>query len=251
MVHFVGAGSGAVDLITLRGQRHLERADVMIYAGSLVNPALLKAAKADCEIHDSAKMTLEEIISVMERAQREGKTTVRLHTGDPSLYGAICEQISELAKRGVPYDITPGVSSFCASAAALGVEYTPPGISQSLIITRMAGRTPVPALEGIEAFARHRSSMAIFLSAGMLEALKNRLIEGGYPPSTPAALVYKASWPDEKTVLGSIERLPDMAREHGITKTALVLVGEFLKASGVRSLLYDPSFTHEFREGTL
>lgn len=250
MVHFVGAGSGAVDLITVRGQRMLMQADVIIFAGSLVNPELLSVKKSGCEVHDSAVMTLEEIISVISEAERTGRTTVRLHTGDASLYGAIHEQTAMLDALSIPYDVTPGVSSFCAAAAALSAEYTVPGVSQSLIITRMAGRTAVPKLEEISLFAAHKTSMVIFLSTGMLKALSQRLILGGYEADTPAALVYKASWPDEKTVRGTVSQLHDMARENGIEKMALVLVGNFLdKAGGERSKLYDPRFTHEYREG--
>ncbi len=194
MVDFVGAGSGAADLITLRGMRLLERADVIIYAGSLVNPELLGYAREGCEIFNSAKMTLDEVIAVMRRAESEGKRTVRLHTGDPCLYGAIREQMDRLRALGIEYAVCPGVSSFCGAAAALRAEYTLPGVSQSVIITRMAGRTPVPEKESIESFAAHGATMVIFLSAGMLAELSERLIAGGYSPETPAAIVYKATW---------------------------------------------------------
>ena len=193
MVHFVGAGSGAADLITLRGKNLLEKADVIIYAGSLVNPQLLEYAREDCKIFNSAKMTLEEVLEVIFQAEEEGKTTVRLHTGDPCLYGAIREQMDVLDEKGIAYDYCPGVSSFSGAAAALNLEYTLPNVSQSVIITRMAGRTPVPEKESIESFAAHQATMVVFLSTGMLEELSRRLIEGGYKPDTPAAIVYKAT----------------------------------------------------------
>lgn len=250
MVWFVGAGSGAVDLITVRGQRLLQQADVIIYAGSLVNPALLQEAKPGAEILDSAAMTLEEVVAAMLSAEEAGKTTVRLHTGDPSLYGAIREQMDALAPHGVQYEVVPGVSSFSAAAAALAAEYTLPGVSQSLILTRMAGRTPVPEGEGIEALARHGSSMAVFLSAGMLEELQQELQKGAYTADTPAAIVYKASWPDEKRCRCTVGTLAACGKENGIDKTALVLVGDFLGAEYERSKLYDPAFTTGFRKGS-
>lgn len=248
MIHFVGAGSGAPDLITVRGKRLLEEADVIIYAGSLVNPALLQSAKEGCEIHDSAKMTLEQVFAVMTHTEEQGKTTVRLHTGDPSIYGAIREQMDLLDTKEIAYDVTPGVSSFCGAAAALKAEYTLPEVSQTVIITRMAGRTPVPEREEISLLAAHGATMAIFLSAGMLSELRERLLKGGYTAETPAAIVYKATWPDEKQVVGTVGALPEMARENGIFKTALILVGGFLGASHERSKLYDPAFTTEFRQ---
>ena len=252
MVHFVGAGSGAPDLITLRGKRLLEEADVIIYAGSLVNPQLLEYKKETAEVYNSAKMTLEEVLAVMEQTEKEGKTTVRLHTGDPCLYGAIREQMDALDERGIAYDDTPGVSSFQAAAAALNLEYTLPDVSQSVIITRMEGRTPVPSKESIESFAAHGATMVIFLSTGMLEELSERLIAGGYEKTTPAAIVYKASWEDEQKYVCSVETLARTAQEHGITKTALIIVGDVVSQSSYsRSKLYDPTFTTEFREGKL
>ena len=250
MIHFVGAGPGAPDLITLRGAELLKAAGVVIYAGSLVNPALLELCEADCEIHNSAEMTLEQVLSVMEAAERAGKTTVRLHTGDPCLYGAIREQMDALDTRGIPYDDTPGVSSFCGAAAAARAEYTLPGVSQSVVITRMAGRTPVPEAESIAAWARHGASMAVFLSAGMLEGLQTELLKGAYTSDTPAALVYKATWPEEKVVRCTVGTLAKAGREHSITKTALVLVGDVLEPDYQRSKLYDPSFTTGFREAS-
>ena len=249
MVHFVGAGSGAPDLITVRGQRLLAEADVIIYAGSLVNPALLEYKKDGCRVYDSAKMTLEEVTDVMREAEKEGLMTVRLHTGDPCIYGATREQMDILEEAGIKYDSTPGVSAFCGAASALDMEYTLPGISQSVIITRMAGRTPMPEKESIESFAAHGATMVIFLSTGMLEKLSGRLIAGGYAPDTPAAIVYKATWPDEEKYICTVDTLAQTAAEHGITKTALIIVGGAVAQSGYeRSKLYDPGFTTEFRE---
>lgn len=248
MVNFVGAGSGAADLITLRGKRLIESADVIIYAGSLVNPELLNYAREGCEIHNSALMTLDEVISVMESAERSGKMTVRLHTGDPSLYGAVREQFDRLNALGIEYDVTPGVSSFCGAAAALKAEYTLPGISQSVIITRMAGRTAVPERESIESFAAHGATMVIFLSAGMTAELSERLISGGYAPDTPAAIVYKATWDDQKIVRCTVGTLGKAAAENGISKTALITVGNFLGNDYSLSKLYDAGFSTEFRK---
>ncbi len=250
MVHFVGAGSGAADLITVRGQKLLMEADVIIYAGSLVNPEHLEIAKKECVIYDSASMTLEEVVAVMREAETAGKTTVRLHTGDPSIYGAIREQMDLLDEDGISYDVVPGVSSCFGAAAALKAEYTLPDVSQTVIITRMAGRTPVPEKEEISLLAAHQATMVIFLSTGLLEPLKERLLAGGYQKDTPAAIVYKASWPDEKVFRGTVDTLPQIAKENNITKTALILVGDFLGDTYERSKLYDPAFTHEFREAS-
>lgn len=251
MVHFVGAGSGAPDLITVRGQRQLEEADVIIYAGSLVNPALLESCRKDCRIYDSARMTLEQVTGVMRDAEAQGLTTVRLHTGDPCIYGAIREQMDLLDREGIPYDYTPGVSAFCGAASALDLEYTLPGISQSVVITRMAGRTPVPDRESIESFAAHGATMVIFLSTGHLEELSGRLTAGGYSPDTPAAIVYKATWPDEEKYICTVSTLAQTAAEHGITKTALIIVGDVVGSRALeRSKLYDPSFTTEFRRAS-
>lgn len=251
MVHFVGAGCGAPDLITVRGKKYLEEADVIIYAGSLVNPQLLDYAKEGCEIYNSAKMTLEEVLEVMEKAEQEKKTTVRLHTGDPCIYGAIREQMDVLDEKEIQYDYCPGASAFCGAASALNLEYTLPDISQSVIITRMEGRTPVPSKESIQSFAAHHATMVVFLSTGMLEELSRRLIEGGYEEDTPAAIVYKATWPDEEKYICTVGTLAQTAAEHGITKTALMIIGNAVKASNYeRSKLYDPTFTTEFREAT-
>ena len=250
MIYFVGAGSGAPDLITVRGARLLSEADVIVYAGSLVNPALLDYKKDGCEVYNSAKMTLEEVIAVMAPAAKAGKTVVRLHTGDSCVYGAHRGQMDELDKRGIPYEVCPGVSSFCGAAAALKAEYTLPNVSQSVILTRMEGRTPVPEKEQIEAFAAHGATMVIFLSAGQLPRLSERLIAGGYAPDTPAAIVYKATWPDEKVVRTTVADLAEAGAREGITKTALITVGGFLGTEYERSKLYDPTFTTEFREAS-
>lgn len=251
MIHFVGAGPGAPDLITVRGKQYLEEADVIIYAGSLVNPQLLEYSKDVCTIYNSAKMTLEEVISVMEKAEKEGKTTVRLHTGDPCIYGAIREQMDILDEKGIAYDSCPGVSSFCGAASALNLEYTLPGVSQSVIITRMAGRTPVPERESIASFAAHHATMVIFLSTGMLKKLSEELIKGGYEANTPAAIVYKATWPDEKRVVCTVATLAEAAERENIKKTALIIVGDVTAQAGYeRSRLYAPEFTTEFRQGT-
>lgn len=249
MVNFVGAGPGAVDLITVRGKELLENADIIIYAGSLVNPVLLDYAKESCEIYNSATMTLEEVTDVMIKGEREGKAVVRLHTGDPSIYGAIREQMDILDTENIEYEVCPGVSSLFGTAAALKAEYTLPDVSQSVIVTRMAGRTPVPDRESIASFAAHHATMVIFLSTGMLEKLSEELIKGGYEPETPAAIVYKATWDDEKVVRTTVKDLAESAAKNNITKTALITVGGFLSSAYDRSKLYDPTFTHEFRQG--
>ena len=249
MVYFVGAGTGAVDLITVRGMRLLERADVIIYAGSLVNPELLAYARKDCEIHNSAKLTLEEVIQIIVGAESKGKTIVRLHTGEPSIYGAVREQMDELDTLGISYESCPGVSACFGAAASLNLEYTLPGISQSLIITRMEGRTKVPDRESIESLAAHKASMAIYLSAGMIRELSRRLINGGYKETTPAALIYKATWAEEEAYLCTIETLYDVSVEHKITKTALILVGDAIAHQYYRkSRLYAPDFSTEYRK---
>ena len=250
MIYFVGAGSGAPDLITVRGAQLLEEADVIVYAGSLVNPALLGYKKESCEVYNSAKMTLEEVMDVMIPAEKSGKKVVRLHTGDPCVYGAHREQMDILDREGVTYEVVPGVSSFCGAAAALKAEYTLPDVSQTVILTRMEGRTPVPPKEKIELLAAHQATMVIFLSAGQLEKLSARLIEGGYTAETPAAIVYKATWPDEKVVRTTVGELAQAARENNISKTALITVGGFLGDTYERSKLYDPTFTTEFREAS-
>ncbi len=249
MVHFVGAGSGAPDLITLRGARLLGEADVVIYAGSLVNPELLTLTKPGCELHDSAKLTLEEVIALVEEAERAGKTTVRLHTGDPSIYGAVREQFDELAKRGIAFDVCPGVSSFCGAAAALRTEYTLPDVSQTVIITRAAGRTPVPERESIRSLAAHGATMVLFLSTALTETLQGELLAGGYAAETPAAIVYKATWPEEKIFRCTVGTLHETAEENRLRKTALIVVGGCLGEEYLRSMLYHPDFTTEYRKG--
>jgi len=250
MIHFVGAGPGAADLITMRGARLLQETDVIIYAGSLVNPALLEYAKPGCRIFNSAEMTLEEVIEEMKDAESKGLDTVRLHTGDASLYGAIREQMDLLDELGIEYEDVPGVSSFSGAAAALNAEYTLPSVSQSVVITRMAGRTPVPEKESIRSFAAHDCTMVIFLSTGLLEEVSAELMDGGYAADAPAALVYKATWPEEKVVHCTVSTLAQTAKENEITKTALILVGGFLGDKYERSKLYDPGFTTEFRQAS-
>lgn len=249
MVHFVGAGCGAPDLITLRGARLLREADVIIYAGSLVNRSLLNETKPGCVKHDSARLTLEQVVEIIRAAEAAGQTTVRLHSGDPCLYGAVREQFDALERLGIAYDVCPGVSAFCGAAAALRVEYTLPEVSQTLIISRAAGRTGVPERESLRSLAIHRASMALFLSAGLTERVQAELLSGGYPPETPAAIVYKATWPGEETIIRcTVGVLHDAAREHGVTKTALLLIGDCLGGAYARSKLYDPAFTTGYRE---
>ena len=250
MVHIVGAGCGAPDLITVRGAKLLARADQIIYAGSLVNPELLSRARPGTPCHDSARLALEEVLELIQAGEEKGWDTVRLHTGDPCLYGAIREQMDALEERGIPYDVTPGVSSFCGAAAAVPAEYTLPGVSQSVIITRMAGRTPVPEREKLRSLAAHGATMVLFLSAGMLEEVQGQLLAGGaYREDTPAAIVYKATWPEEKIVRCTVGTLAASGEAAGIRKTAMIVVGGFLSGSYERSKLYDPAFTTGYREG--
>lgn len=248
MVNFVGAGCGAKDLITVRGMHLLEQADVIIYAGSLVNPELLEYAKNDCRAYNSAEMDLNQVIEVMEEAEKKGLMTVRLHTGDPCVYGAIREQMDRLDALNIDYEYCPGVSSFCGAAAALKAEYTLPDVSQTVIITRMEGRTPVPDREKIRSLAAHEATMVIFLSTGMLKKLQEELMAGGYEADCPAAIVYKASWPDEKVFRCSVSRLYDTAAENNIRKTALIVVGKFLGNDYALSKLYDENFETEYRK---
>ena len=250
MVHFVGAGPGAPDLLTLRGARLLAEAGCVIYAGSLVNPALLAGLRTGCSVYNSAEMTLEQVLEAIRAAEAAGVDTVRLHTGDPCVYGAVKEQMDALDALGIPWDDTPGVSSFCGAAAALGAEYTLPGVSQSVIITRLAGRTPVPQRESLAALAAHGASMVIFLSAGMLEQVERELLQGAYTPDTPAAIVYKATWPEQKLVRCTVGTLAAAGAQAGIRRTALVLAGDFLQGGYQRSRLYDPAFTTGYRKGT-
>ena len=249
MINFVGAGPGAADLITVRGMRLIEEADVIIYTGSLVNPGLLSYAKKDPEVYNSATMTLEEVMNVMLTKDSEGKNIVRLHTGEPSIYGAVREQMDILDENHRAYASTPGVSACFGAAASLDIEYTLPGISQTLIITRMEGRTPVPESESIGSLAAHNSSMAIYLSAGMMDELSERLIKGGMQPDTPAAIVYKATWPEERSFICTVGTLGKTAKENDITRTAIVLVGEAVTHTSYdRSKLYDPDFATGFRD---
>ena len=250
MVHFVGAGPGAEDLITVRGAKLLSEADTIIYAGSLVSPALLNYKSETAEVHDSASMTLEDVIAVMRKTEERGGTTVRLHTGDPSLYGAIREQMDILDELGLEYDVTPGVSSFSGAAAALRAEYTLPDVSQSVIITRMAGRTPVPEGERLRDLAAHGATMVLFLSSGLLDGVQKELIEGGYSPETPAAIVYKATWPEERVYRCTVGTLAETAKANDVSRTALITVGGFLGTEYERSKLYDPGFTHGYREAS-
>lgn len=248
-INFVGAGPGAVDLITVRGKNLLENADVIVYAGSLVNPKLLDYAKENCEIHNSALMTLEEVMEIMISACRSGKNVVRLHTGDPSVYGAIREQMDILDAEGIEYEVCPGVSACFGAAASLNLEYTLPGISQTLIITRSEGRTSVPKLEGVANLAKHNASMAIYLSSGMLGKLTSELLEGGYSEDTPAAIVYKATWPEESIIYCTVATLEEAGSKNGIKNTALILVGDAVSHTGYeRSKLYSPDFETGFRK---
>ena len=247
MVHFVGAGSGAPDLITVRGARLLAEADVVIYAGSLVNPELLNGTKPGCALYNSAEMTLEEVITVIQKADSEGKTIVRLHTGDPSLYGAVREQFDALDRLGIEFDVCPGVSSFCGAAAALKMEYTLPDVSQTVIITREAGMTAVPEKEQIRSLAAHQATMVLFLSTSLSRQLQEDLLAGGYPPDTPAAIVYKATWPDERIYRCTVGTLHDTIIENHLTKTALIIVGSCMGSQYQRSMLYHPGFSTGFR----
>ena len=246
-VHFVGAGPGAADLITIRGKTLLEEADVVVYAGSLVNPELLNYAKPGCEAVNSASMTLDEVIDTIKTAVVREKNVVRLHTGDPGIYGAIREQMDKLSELGIEYDICPGVSSFNAASASLKAEYTLPGVTQTVILTRAAGKTPVPGRESIRSLAAHGATMVLFLSAGLLESAVRDLIEGGYAPDTPAAIVYKASWPDEKIIRCTVSEAACAAAENNIGKTALVCVGGFLEGAYDLSRLYSPDFSTGYR----
>lgn len=250
MVHFVGAGSGAVDLITVRGANYLKEAQVVIYAGSLVNPELLSYCSKDCEIYNSATMTLEEVLAVVKQANAEGKSIVRLHTGDSSIYGAVREQFDELDDLGIEYDVCPGVSAFCGAAASLRAEYTLPDVSQTVIITRTAGNTEVPQRESIVSLAAHQSTMVLFLSTSLTEKLQAELLEGGYQEKTPVAVVYKATWPDEKILRCTVGTLHQTVTENKLTKTALIIVGDCMGEEYTRSRLYDPTFSTEFREAS-
>lgn len=247
-VYFIGAGPGDPELMTLKGARLVREADIVIYAGSLVNPEVLREVQPSCRVYDSAVMTLDEIMAVMLEGVRTGKRVVRVHTGDPAIYGAIQEQMMRLDWAGVGYEIVPGVSSFCGASAVLQRELTIPGKAQTVILTRFEGQTPVPEREALRALAYHQSSMVIFLSVGMIDGVVKELCEH-YAPETPAAVVYKATWPDEKKIIGTLETIAEQTREAGVNKTALILVGDFLRADRAElSLLYSPSFSHEYRK---
>lgn len=249
MVNFVGAGPGAKDLITIRAYKLISQAGIIIYTGSLINPSLLGYADSKCKFYNSATMTLEEVINIIAAADKKGIDVVRLHTGDPCIYGAIREQMDMFDKLGISYACCPGVSSFCGAAASLNLEYTLPGISQSVIITRMEGKTSVPAKESIESFAAHNATMVLFLSVKMAGELSRRLISGGYNKNTPAAIIYKATWADEEKYICTIETLEETAHRHNITKTALIIVGDILgPGTYKRSELYNPDFTTEYRK---
>jgi len=248
-VYFVGAGPGDPELITLKGIRAIQQAGIVIYAGSLVNPEILRYAGENTEIYNSASMNLDEVLEVMERGVREGKTIARVHTGDPSIYGAIQEQMDALDERGITYEVIPGVSSFLAAAAALEQEYTLPDVTQTVILTRMEGRTSVPEKEKLSELARHGSTMCIFLSVHAISGVVDQLGEG-YAPDTPVAVVQKASWPDQKIVRGTLKDIAEKVKEAGISKTALIIVGDVFRGKYQKSKLYDPGFSHGYREGT-
>ena len=247
-VFFIGAGPGDPELITVKGQRLLHDADVVIYAGSLVNPALLMMAKQGAAVYNSATMTLGEVIAVMEKAVNEDKKVIRLHTGDPSIYGAIKEQMDELDARHIAYEVVPGVSSFLATAAALKAEYTLPGVSQTVIITRLEGRTPVPPAEKLASLAAHNATMCIFLSVHMLDGVVDELVKGGYQRETPVAIVQKASWPDQKIIRGTLSTIADEVKKAGVDRIAMIVVGHCLDSDYELSRLYAPEFSHMYRD---
>lgn len=250
MIYFVGAGPGNVDLITVKGRRLLENADVVIFAGSLVSPEHLDFCKSGCEIHDSKSMTLEEVISVMESTHAEGKKIVRLHTGDPTIYGAIREQIDELEIRNIPYEVVPGVSSFTGAAAAINREFTLPAVSQTVILTRNAGRTPVPEDEDLELLARHKASMAIFLSVQDIDSVVEKLIRGYGCSDVPVAVVYKATWVDQEILYGTLGDISKKVKDASINKMSQILVGYFIEGGYEKSKLYDKTYTHKFRRAS-
>ncbi len=247
-VYFIGAGPGDIELLTLKAKRIIEKADVLVYADSLVNPEVCGLAKKDAEIHGSASLSLNAIIEIIVNAVRQGKTVARLQSGDPSIYGAIQEQMAILDEKGIEYEVIPGVSSLFAAAAALKMELTVPEASQTVIVTRMEGRTPVPASENLRSLAAHQSTLAIFLSISMIEKVVAELLAGGYRPDTPAAVVYRASWKDEIVLRTTLDSLAERVKESGISQQALILVGDFLKSKkDARSKLYDKNFKHEYR----
>ncbi|CCQ94762.1 putative cobalt-precorrin-4 C(11)-methyltransferase [[Clostridium] ultunense Esp] len=250
MISFVGAGPGDVDLITIKGRQLLEKADMVIYAGSLVSKDHLKFCKDSCKIYNSASMTLEEIVDKMEKAVKEGLKVVRLHTGDPTIYGAIREQMDLLDEMGIEYEVIPGVSSFTAACSAIKKEFTLPNVAQTVILTRIEGRTPVPKEEDLELLAKHKASMALFLSVKDMDRVVKKLNKGYGREDVPVAVVYKATWDDEKIIMGTLKDIEEKVEQAGITKTAQILVGDFIKGEYERSKLYDPSFSHEYREAS-
>jgi len=244
----VGAGPGDKELITIKGKNAVEKADILIYAGSLVNPEVLEYNKKGAKIYNSAEMTLEEVIDVAVKGINNGLTVVRVHTGDPALYGAIKEQIDELKKYEIDVEIIPGVTSLFAAAATLKSELTLPDVSQTVIITRPEGRTPKPEKESLIALAKHNATMAIYLGTGMIEKVCAELIEGGYDKNTSVAVVYHASWPDEKKIVGTLENISEKVKLEGVTKTALIIVGNVTNPKNYDySKLYDKTFEHEYR----
>ena len=247
-VHIVGAGPGDPELITRKGYRLVQEADVVIYAGSLVNPEILKGCKEGCEIHNSASMSLDDVLAVTKARVAEGKTVVRLHTGDPAIYGAIQEQMDALKEMGITYDVTPGVSSFLATAAALQQEYTLPNVTQTVIITRMEGRTPMPEKEKLSMLASHGATMCIFLSVQMIDKVAAELIEGGYDKTTPVAIVVKASWPDQRIIRGTLETIADVVAKEGVIRQAMIVVSRVLDTDYELSKLYDKGFAHMYRD---
>lgn len=247
MVYFIGAGPGDPELLTIKGKKIIDSADVIIYAGSLVNREVLKDIKSGAKVYNSATMHLEEVIEVMKEAEKKSLMTARVHTGDPAIFGAHREQMDALEREGIEFCVIPGVSSFVAAAAALKKEYTLPEVTQSIILTRMEGRTPMPEKESIEAFAKHQATMVIFLSANRIEELVEQL-QTSYPVDTPIALVYKASWPEEKIIQGNLGNIAELVRKANITKTGLIVVGRFLGDQYALSKLYDKHFSHEYRE---
>jgi len=250
MISFVGAGPGDVDLITIKGRQLLEKADMVIYAGSLVSKDHLKFCKDSCKIYNSASMTLEEIVDKMEKAVKEGLKVVRLHTGDPTIYGAIREQMDLLDEKGIEYEVIPGVSSFTAACSAIKKEFTLPNVAQTVILTRIEGRTPVPEEEDLELLAKHKASMALFLSVKDMDRVVKKVNKGYGREDVPVAVVYKATWDDEKIIMGTLKDIKEKVEQAGIAKTAQILVGDFIKGEYERSKLYDPSFSHEYREAS-
>ena len=247
-VYFIGAGPGDPELITVKGKKIVEKADVIIYAGSLVNREIINCHKEGAEIYNSASMNLDEVMEVTVTAQKAGKLVARVHTGDPSIYGAIREQMDVLDEHGIEYEVIPGVSSFVAAAAAIKKEFTLPDVSQTVICTRLEGRTPVPETESLESLASHKCSMAIFLSVQMIDKVVKKLLKH-YDESTPIAIVQKASWKDQKIAMGTLGNIEEIVKKEKITKTAQILVGNFMGNDYSKSKLYDKTFTHEYRKG--